>query len=290
MLHAPVSENKTQDKQSKTQSEPESERRALGWAGYPALGLGGENGSSAGNERARGWQPINLSTLSQGGILQRKCACGSSAGAVGTCSECQSKEGMMLQTKLKIGEPGDKYEQEADQVAEQVMRMPETSIQRRVRPQKEEERIVQRKTISNQAFPFEQQQESSIVLSNVNKHPAESDLIKGGERLLPSVAEFYETRFGRDFSSVRVHTGETSLRYNDALNAYAFTYGSHIWLGTGLQQQPSNILAHELAHVVQQTQPSPLASTDSSGQPGLSSSSKTVQCYKPYWMPNELEF
>ncbi|WLE98055.1 MAG: hypothetical protein QTN59_04290 [Candidatus Electrothrix communis] len=36
-----------------------------------------------------------------------------------------------VQAKLKIGSPGDKYEQEADQVAEQVMRMPEPSIRRK---------------------------------------------------------------------------------------------------------------------------------------------------------------
>ena len=34
--------------------------------------------------------------------------------------------GNLIQTKLKIGQPGDKYEQEADRVAEQVMRMPDS--------------------------------------------------------------------------------------------------------------------------------------------------------------------
>ena len=36
----------------------------------------------------------------------------------------------LIQAKLKIGQPGDKHEQEADRVAETVMRMPEPSIQR----------------------------------------------------------------------------------------------------------------------------------------------------------------
>jgi hypothetical protein len=35
--------------------------------------------------------------------------------------------GLPVQTKLTIGAPGDKYEREADRVADQVMRMPETS-------------------------------------------------------------------------------------------------------------------------------------------------------------------
>jgi hypothetical protein len=128
MLHAPVNDNQTKDKQNKTQSEPESEsqNRALGWAGYSSLGLGSEKLSQQGKERAQGWRSISLSSLSQGGILQRRCACGNS----GTCSECQSKQGEMLQTKLRISEPGDKYEQEADRIADEVMQMTEPPVQR----------------------------------------------------------------------------------------------------------------------------------------------------------------
>ena len=36
----------------------------------------------------------------------------------------------VLQTKLVVNKPGDQYEQEADHVAEQVMRMPELQLQR----------------------------------------------------------------------------------------------------------------------------------------------------------------
>src|SRR5262249_26468293 len=64
---------------------------------------------------------------------------------------------------------------------------------------------------------------------------------------------------------------------------YAFTYGSHIWLGPGLLPRPSYLLAHELAHVVQQTQPAPLDSAP--GPPHLSPSRQGVQRFAPYWMP-----
>jgi len=43
-----------------------------------------------------------------------------------------------LQAKLRIGQPGDKYEQEADRVADAVMRMPEPGVQRQVEPEEEE--------------------------------------------------------------------------------------------------------------------------------------------------------
>jgi hypothetical protein len=67
--------------------------------------------------------PITRVTPSLG--IQRKCACGRSAGFTGECDTCKSKKllGQPLQTKLRINEPGDQYEQEADRVAEQVMRM-----------------------------------------------------------------------------------------------------------------------------------------------------------------------
>ncbi|MCK5633444.1 MAG: hypothetical protein KAI06_00050, partial [Anaerolineales bacterium] len=46
-----------------------------------------------------------------------------------------------LQAKLKIGQPGDKYEQEADRVADKVMRMPEPGVQRQEEPEEEEETL-----------------------------------------------------------------------------------------------------------------------------------------------------
>ena len=187
------------------------------------------------------------------GLLQRKCACGGTPGPTGECAECSHRKRLGLQTKLAINQPGDAYEQEADRVAQIMMG-----------------------SFSHPAEP------KSDTVGQIH-HPTESDLTHGGEQLAPNVAEFFQTRFGRDFSGVRVHTGETAMRYNDAVNAYAFTYGSHIWLGPGFRPQPSHILAHELAHVVQQTQPSPLYSV--SGHTALSPTPHTVQRFAPYWMP-----
>ena len=45
-----------------------------------------------------------------------------------------------IQPKLKIGQPGDKYEQEADAVAERVMRMSDSN-QMQMQPIEEEEEI-----------------------------------------------------------------------------------------------------------------------------------------------------
>src|SRR5215475_9562608 len=55
-------------------------------------------------------------------LVQRKCACGATASATsGRCSESETKKKLRLQTKMRIGEAGDAYGQEAGRIADQVM-------------------------------------------------------------------------------------------------------------------------------------------------------------------------
>nr|CAI64362.1 hypothetical protein [uncultured archaeon] len=63
-----------------------------------------------------------------------------------------------LQAKLSIGQPGDKYELEADQMADAVMRMPEPGVQRQVEPEEEEEEMLQAKPLAEQITPLFQRQ------------------------------------------------------------------------------------------------------------------------------------
>ena len=60
-----------------------------------------------------------------------------------------------LQAKLTIGKPNDKYEQEADRVADQVMNMPEPGVQRQPEEEKEE---IQTKPLAEQITPLVQRQ------------------------------------------------------------------------------------------------------------------------------------
>lgn len=60
-----------------------------------------------------------------------------------------------LQAKLKIGQPNDKYEQEADRVADKVMSMPEPGVQRQPEEEKEE---IQTKPLAGQITPLVQRQ------------------------------------------------------------------------------------------------------------------------------------
>ena len=75
----------------------------------------------------------------------------------------------------------------------------------------------------------------------------------GGSPLSNHVRSYMEPRFGADFSGVRVHTDDESVHMNQAVGTQAFTHGQDIYFGTGKGPDISDLTAHELTHVVQQT-------------------------------------
>jgi peptidoglycan hydrolase-like protein with peptidoglycan-binding domain len=78
----------------------------------------------------------------------------------------------------------------------------------------------------------------------------------GGRRLPPGERSFFEARFGRDFSDVRVHTGPEADAAARSIDAAAFTLGSDVAFASGNYrpgtERGRRLLAHELTHVVQQ--------------------------------------
>jgi len=74
-----------------------------------------------------------------------------------------------------------------------------------------------------------------------------------GSSLPDSVRTYMESRFGADFSGVRVHTGIDSTQLNQSVSARAFTVGRDIYYGAGKSPTDLSLTAHELTHVVQQT-------------------------------------
>lgn len=75
-----------------------------------------------------------------------------------------------------------------------------------------------------------------------------------GRPLQDSVRQFMEPRFGVDFSDVRIHDGLQDRHAADHIGARAFTHREHIWLGEGESVDNRRLMAHELTHVVQQTE------------------------------------
>jgi len=118
-----------------------------------------------------------------------------------------------------LGRPGDANEQEAARIADTMLASPAGQ-------------------------PWSRAPESTTAAAS-----------SAGQPLAATTRQFMETRFGRDFSGVRLHSGAAAAASARALNARAYTVGEDIVFGTGHfapgSQQGRHLLAHELAHVAQ---------------------------------------
>ena len=167
-----------------------------------------------------------------------------------------------LQAKLTVNTPGDQYEQEADAMADRVMRMssyetakPVTgligkSLQRKCAHCEEEEK--KKKPIMRKAATGN----SGMAVSS--SFAASLNASKGGGSPLPQgTRSFMENAFSTDFSGVKTHTGSQASEMSKRINARAFTYGNDIYFDEGQYNldsaQGMHLLAHELTHTIQQS-------------------------------------
>lgn len=163
--------------------------------------------------------------------LHRKahCACG------GGCPRCQEA----ASSSIGIGDPHDRHEEEADQVAARVMR--EAAVGGQVQP-------AARGIESASASPHGDGAFAPPAVEEALNSP--------GQALDPGTRAFFEPRLGRDFGDVRVHTDGTAAASARAVHAHAYTLGNQIVFNTGQYrpqtEQGQALLAHELTHVVQQ--------------------------------------
>lgn len=110
-----------------------------------------------------------------------------------------------------------------------------------------------------------------------SRAPADGGHIHGvlsdrGTALPAGVRAFMEGRFAQDFSTVRIHADASAARAADAVSARAFTVGRDIVFGAQqfAPETPGGrrLLAHELAHVVQQHAAAPDAHPGTDGAGG----------------------
>jgi hypothetical protein len=123
---------------------------------------------------------------------------------------------------IQVGAPNDRYEREADRAADRAMRGAESADQR---PAGE----------------------------------SGSDHAGSGGRPLPDgVRGSFESRFGADFSRVRVHTDERAAAMAERINARAFTLHQDVYFARNAFAPATSggrrLIAHELAHTIQQRQ------------------------------------
>ncbi len=123
--------------------------------------------------------------------------------------------------EMRLSEPGDLHEQEADRIADSVMQTPEPETQ------------------------------------NPSLRGGGGRLTRPstGQPLDTATRQFFEPRFGRNFSGVRIHVGHEAEQIADATGSRAFTLGTDIVFGRGQYAPDTNegrhLLAHELAHTTQ---------------------------------------
>lgn len=155
-----------------------------------------------------------------------------------------------IKAKLSISQPNDPDEQEADAVADRIMRMPEPNgpafclacaVGRESCSNCEVEQKLQTKELPGHVPTVTPRVESSL-----------DSLRSSGQPLPLSTREFFEVRFGRDLNTVRIHDNAHSNALADAIGARAFTHGENIYFSRGEWNPQANsgrqLLAHELVH------------------------------------------
>jgi hypothetical protein len=155
-----------------------------------------------------------------------------------------------VQTKLARDEADHPLEREADAIADNILRLPDSTPARY-------------SMFEPRSTPISAHQSGSpLVWAPPIVHRV---LASPGQPLDDATRAFFETRFQHDFSHVRVHTDDDANRSADAVDAVAYTAGNRIAFGRGLYSPTADsgrrLLAHELAHVVQQTHQSGGASS-----------------------------
>jgi Domain of unknown function (DUF4157) len=218
-------------------------------------------------------------------VLQRKCACGSSASDLsGECEDCGKKK-LGRHRKLFVGSRDDPREREADRTADQVKATPSGS-------------------------PFGQAPSSRRLTSagspsrEAELAPAsiEAALAEGGTALEPALRQDMEARFRHDFSRVRIHLDAKAADSARDVQARAYTVGNDIVFGAGFYAPSTpgggRLLAHELTHVMQQAGSNDLVQRDliyGSGYPnpfaGKPADETAAASKDPReWFPSSVDF
>ena len=177
----------------------------------------------------------------------------------------------VIQTKLRVGAVNDPLEREADRVADAVISGAASSPMGNApaAPQRkcaacatEEAETVRRRSAEEDEDATIRAKAASGGPSASGVEAAASAVASGGEPLATDMRSYFEPRFGYDLSGVRVHTHARAQAAARAITARAYTLGANIAFADGefapRTSEGRRLLAHELAHVAQQTAPTQL--------------------------------
>jgi hypothetical protein len=147
-----------------------------------------------------------------------------------------------LQTKPAGISQGNKYEKEANSIADRIVQMPGKSS-------------IPRKPVSPAITPVTDTPGETGAITDHSTVDKISESRGEGSHLDKNTQSFMSDRFGVNFNQVRIHTDEEAVQMNRNLNAKAFTVQENIYFNKGEyepgSEQGKKLLAHELTHVVQ---------------------------------------
>lgn len=167
--------------------------------------------------------------------------------------------------KLTVSNPGDREEREADAIADRVMRMTTPAGGPLPMRSVSGSSAGLSRACCASCADCEKEQEDDRPVSRKARGPGVAEgaaqaaaeaVSHDGEPLGGPERSFFEPRFGRDLSGVRIHTNSGAALAASGIDAYAYASGRHIAFAAGQYRPRTNdglrLLAHELAHVVQQ--------------------------------------
>ncbi len=168
----------------------------------------------------------------------------------------------IFQSELVINDPWDRYEREADRIAEIVVRSPEsTATDSSASAKLNSIAPTPASRLNFSAEPKRRAREITPQMENaantVEAPPIVNEVLNSAGRPLDSAARaFMEPRLGHDFSAVRISTDSRAAASAKVLGALAYTSGTHIVFADGQYRPESKegqlLLAHELVHTLQQ--------------------------------------
>ncbi|WP_341527209.1 DUF4157 domain-containing protein [Nostoc sp. UHCC 0302] len=222
-----------------------------------------ESQAKYGTITPEGQERLTVLQAKMSGLLQRRLEHASSFGhnfANIPISRPDAASQPVVQTKLTIGEPGDKYEQEADRVAAQVVNQINAPVfQQAGQSQPIHREKLQEEEKELQMKPMLQLRSGKVGMAAAPDVEASIQQARGGgQPLADSIREPMEQAFGADFSRVKIHTDSRADQLNQSIQAKAFTTRQDIFFRQGVYEPGSRggqeLLAHELTHVVQQNE------------------------------------
>ena len=165
---------------------------------------------------------------------------------------------MAVRAKLAVSEPGDAIERQADAVADRVLRMPEPAGAPSKKPATPSGKP---DDIRRKEAPSSDDSRRRDSASEDTDRPVTTQALiarlGAGEPLDAETRSYFEKRMSCDLAHVRIHADTGAAQSAAQIRARAFTYGSHIAFASGEYQPQSEsgkrLLAHELVHVLQQS-------------------------------------